>query len=100
MKGKRSSPPPGMTTREFLRELFRRSPRQPSISYREMWRRHPVFCAVYAAVAVALTVLGVMNLVNGGGSHLQRALYAACWFAWIALLVIGIRRVDPPSEPR
>lgn len=97
MKSKRPSPPPGMTNREFLRELFRRSPREQSLSYREMWRRHPAFSA-YAAVAVGLTVLGVMNLVDGGGSRLQSGLYPAAWIAWIVMFVSGIRRNEPPSE--
>jgi hypothetical protein len=87
-----------MTTREFLRELFRRSARGKSLTYREMWRRHPAFCALYAAVAIGLTTLSGMNLEDSGGSHLQRGLYLAAWIAWIALLVIGVRRIEPPSE--
>jgi hypothetical protein len=97
VRSKRPLPPAGMTGREFLRETFRPSPGTRSFDYRGMWRRHPVVSALYVVVAVGLTVLGVLNLVDGH-SRVRSALYLVFWIAWIALLTALVRRGDPPSE--
>lgn len=86
-----------MSVREFLREMLRPTPVERSFGYRSMWRRHPVFSALYVAVAVALTALSLLDLVEGR-SQLRSGLYAFFWFAWIALLIAWIRRDEPPPE--
>ena len=90
-------PPAGMKGGEFVREMFRPSPRTRSFDHRGMWRRHPVVSASYVVVAVGLTLLSVLNLVDGH-SRVRGVLSLVFWVAWLALLIIVVRRADPPEE--
>jgi hypothetical protein len=60
-------------------------------------RRHPVLSALYAAVGVGLAVVGILNLALGHVDW-RRWLYPALWIAWFVLLVVLIRRDEPPTE--
>ena len=64
---------------------------------RRSWRRHPVLSALYVAVAVASSVIGVIDLVDGH-SRWRGGLYLVLWLAWLVLLVFLVRRDEPPSE--
>ena len=66
---------------------------------RRSWQRHPVLSGIYVVVAVGFGVLGVIDLVDGH-SRLRGGLYLVLWIAWFILLVVLVRRDEPPSEQK
>ena len=97
VRRKRPLPPTGMTTREFLREMFRRSPPLRTMSYRQMWRCHPVLLCLWTACGLGLALLGLVDFVHGV-PHVWRGVHLGLYAAWFVLWVMLIRRDEPPPE--
>jgi hypothetical protein len=97
-RSKRPAPPVGMTTREFLREAFRRSPPERSTPFREMRRRHPVLVGLQIACTLGIAAFGLVDLVHGVPHRIWGGVYLLLLTASVVLWVMLIRRDDPPSE--